>query len=194
MRVSFLGFARFAVAPPGAKVAALRRVKAPRAYDPRTDWWKQLREFLPRNHRESGTPEDILEFASSVHPRKIASYNDRAATYASWWGGSEVSWSGGSSRIQRFPPVEINVNPELFLRVDGAKLVMKLYFSGRERLSDDRAALMVRLLARAYSGQRVAVLDLSTGRLYEPHPDDADMDPVIVGEAAALAAMWDAVA
>jgi hypothetical protein len=193
VRVSLFGFARFAAASPAAKVAAVRGEKVRPAYDPRADFWKQFREFLRRNHRQSGTPEDLISFASTVHARRVASYIDRATTYADWWVGRDITWAGGSARVETFGMVEINVNPELLLSVDGSRLALKLHFSAKERLSDDRAALVVRLLARAYPRHDVGVFDLAGRRFHIPTPRSSDLDPVLIGEAAALAAMWDAI-
>jgi hypothetical protein len=95
MRVPLALFTEFVGAAPSSKVACVQRFKdAVEPYDARTDYYKQLREFIPKNHRRGGSPGDLLNFAASAAQRKAANYQSRAGAYTRWWDGRNVKWTG----------------------------------------------------------------------------------------------------
>ena len=74
---------------------------------------------------------------------------------------------------------------------------IKLYFNGSERLTPDRANVILRLLELSYRrGQSpegrptVGVLDLAQGVFHLPTSSLAYLDPVLAGEAASFEAMY----
>jgi hypothetical protein len=93
--------------------------------------------------------------------------------------------------------VEIRVNPELFVLIDDDPWAIKLNFAVKDALTADRAATMLRLMERSYRGGRstglphLAVLDLARGKVHEPTPAIAHLDPVLSGEAASFQSIWD---
>jgi hypothetical protein len=198
LKVPLSIFSTFVAASPSAKLAAVTRLKQGR-YDVRADWWKGLREAIPANHRNAGTKGDLSQFASSVTLRKVRSYTACALAYTDWWGDRNIRWTGGRPTPWMSGDVQVAVNPELFVAVDGIRHVIKLYFSAT-KLPVDRANTILRLLEVSYrSGESpsgrpiVAVLDLSQGRLLTPDAPLNYLDPVLAGEAASFAAIWNAV-
>jgi hypothetical protein len=197
MKIPLFTFATFVTAPPAAKLSCVSELKHADPYDPRTDWWKQLREFIPRNHRDGGTNEDLRAFVDQVTGRKEASYDARASAYEDWWASRNIRWTGGSSVTWKFGTAEVNINPELFVSVDGVRHAVKLYFKSTERLTADRASVVLRLLELAYRGGSspagrpvVGVLDLAQGDFHSPVISLAYLDPLLAGEAASFASIW----
>jgi hypothetical protein len=127
----------------------------------------------------------------------VSNYQLRVRAYNKWWGSHEIEWrSGSAARTWTSGAVEVRVNPELFLTVDGEAWVIKLHFN-KERLGADRIDTMLRLLELAYRGgksptgaPRVAVFDLGNSKMHEPTASLAVLDPVLAGEAASFAAIW----
>src|SRR5215217_250947 len=99
MRVPVLTFATFVTAPPAGKVGSVSDLKNRPEYDPAIDWYKRLRDFIPRNHRRNGTKADIDRFLDGVTGRKEASYEARAEAYKEWWGPRHIRWTGGSPSV-----------------------------------------------------------------------------------------------
>jgi hypothetical protein len=194
MRVPFVTFLSFIGAPPTAKVACIRRFQAHTGeYDPRTDFYKKLREFIPRNHRNGGDASDLRAFVETVTSRKATMYRQRAEAYIDWWDGKRVKWSKAYALIWKSGALEVPISPELFVSVNEQPYVIKLYFP-KERLSMDRASAMLRMLtlgshAAGVSRRRAAILDLSQSRFLEATDDLDVLDPYLAGEAASFAAM-----
>lgn len=202
MKVPIFPFATFVTAAPTAKLACVTDVKQSQSveYDPRSDWWKQLREFIPRNHRERGTKAKLDWLVDQVSARKKDSYSARVNAYKEWWGARNIRWVGGSSRSWHAGGVEVSVNPELFVSVDGVRHVVKLYFKASERLTEERVNVVLRLLELTYRNgsspdgrPMVGVLDLAQGEYYEPSSSLARLDPVLEGEAASFFTIWQSV-
>ena len=200
MRVPLYSFAAFVAGAPSTKIATVAATKSPTAYDPKTDWWKQLREFLPKNHQLRGTQKDLVKFAAGVTDRKRASYGDRVSNYNTWWGKHQIKSASGSSTSWSAAGVDVSVNPELFLSVDGDRYVIKLYLKQSEKLSVDRANVVLRLLELAYrKGSSpggvpvIGILDLAQGEFVVPSGSLAYLDPLLAGEAASFATIWPSV-
>lgn len=195
-------FATFVTAPPMAKLACVEHVRQSQSvgYDPRSDWWKQLREFIPRNHREGGTKAELDRFLNHVSDRKRDGYSSRVKAYKEWWGARNIHWVGGSSKSWRVDSVEVTVNPELFVSVDGVRHVVKLYFKTSERLTLDRVNVVLRMLELTYRngsspGGRpvVGILDLAQGEYHQPSSSLTRLDPLLTGEAASFATIWQSI-
>jgi hypothetical protein len=200
MRVPVFTFATFVTAPPAGRIAAVTGLKHQPDYDPAIDWWKRLRDFIPRNHRANGTKADIDSFVDGVTGRKEPSYRARAEAYKDWWGPRNIRWVGGSPLPWTSGNVEVSVNPELFISVDGVRHVVKLYFKGSERLTADRANVVLRLMELKYRGGATpdgrpvcGVLDLVQEEFHVPTSSLAYLDPLLTGEAAAFSSVWRAV-
>jgi hypothetical protein len=199
MNIPVFTFATFVTATPSAKLACVCGLQESQGteYDPRIDWWKQLREFVPKNHREGGTKADLLRFTSRVTERKSDGYRARAEAYRDWWGPRNINWFGGSNVTWTSANVEVTVNPELFISVDGVRHVVKLYFKASERLTSDRVSIVLRLLELTYRGgsspygrPAVGVLDLAQSVYHEPGNSLTYLDPLLAGEAASFGAIW----
>jgi hypothetical protein len=190
LRVSLSTFAEFVGASPASKTTCIEKFRAsPQTYDPRTDYYKQLREFIPRNHRRGGTPKELLKFAEGVDRRKTANYQSRAGAYIRWWGRRTVRWTGGPGRTWESGGVEVAPSPEIVAAFNDVRHIAKLYFK-KERLSSDRADTILRLLQLAYgNGPVIVVLDLAHDLVFEPEGPLGHLDLYLAGEAASFRAM-----
>lgn len=80
MRVPMTTFSTFVTASPASKISCVQTFKA--GYDPRHDFYKQLRETIPKNHQDANTPAALKAFLGTVRsPRKIGNYNERVTAY-----------------------------------------------------------------------------------------------------------------
>jgi hypothetical protein len=193
MKVPLSIFSNFVGASPQAKLKCVAQVRS--GYDVRTDWYKQLREAIPATHRDRRSKDDLRRFAETVGGRKAESYRTRVDAYCAWWGDRHIGWEGGKPYRWVSGAIEVTVNPELIVSIDGQRQVVKLHFS-EERLTASRVNTILRLLELGYRrGESpdgkpvVGVLDLAQGRLMTPSLSLNYLDPVLAGEAAALDAM-----
>jgi len=83
------------------------------------------------------------------------------------------------------------------LRFGGKDYVVKLYFKD-EPLPRRRLAVVFHLMKIALEGKleaeaTLAVLDVSNSKLLLPDPNAPDVTALLIGEAAAFVAMWNAI-
>jgi hypothetical protein len=187
-------FSTFVTATPSAKVTAVQTYKA--GYDLRHDFYKRLREAIPRNHQDANTPDGLSDFLRTVtSDRKIENYAKRVSAYQRWWKGQEIVWRGGRSRVWEAGPLEVSITPELLVDLDGTPHAIKLYLN-KDKISTDRANVMLRLLELGYHRgsmePAVGVLDVARARLLQPARSLTFLDPVLAGEGAAFDTIFDA--
>lgn len=199
MKVPLFTFATFVTAAPTAKLASVAKLKQnlEQGYDVRLDFYKRLREFIPKNHREGGAKGDLDRFVDEATEKKHDTFAARADAYQGWWGSQNVKWVGGKATTWAAGGVDVNVNPELFVSVDGVRHVIKLYFNATERLTTDRCNVVLRLMELGFrdgaspDGRPVpAVLDLTQSQFHSPATSLAYLDPVLSGEAASFSTIW----
>jgi hypothetical protein len=166
-------------------------MSADQVYDARIDYYKQLREFIPKNHRRSGSADDLLRFAAASDARKSANYLSRAGAYSRWWGDRSARWLGGGGSMWEAAGIEVPVGAEVIASFDGVRHYVKLYFK-KARLSADRANVTLRLLQIAYSDRphgTFVVLDLAHEEAYEATENLDSLDLYLAGEAASFRVM-----
>lgn len=201
-KIPLFTFASFVAGSPSTKLSCVADFKNATSYNVRTDWYKQIREFLPRNHREGGSKAELRAFLNSVTGRKAENYASVGGAYLRWWGSRNLKWFPGSKSVEwKAGELAINVNPELFVSIDGVRHVVKLYFKSSERLTADRVNTTLRLLELAYRGgsspegrPEVGILDLSGGNMQFHTPDSslAYLDPLLHGEASSFITIYEA--
>jgi hypothetical protein len=99
--------------------------------------------------------------------------------------------------IWTYGELQVRVNPELGLRLGGIDHVVKLYFKD-EPLPRRRLVVVFQLMKIAFEGKvkaeaTLAVLDISNSKLLLPDPNAPDVTALLIGEAAAFVAMWNAI-
>jgi hypothetical protein len=193
MKVPLSAFSTFVGATSSRKLQTIATLKG--GYDPRHDYWKQAREFLPRNHQNGGDKTKLDEFAQTITSNRAGNYKVRLNTYKKWWGKHTITWTGGKSYVWKNGSVEVNVNPDLFVEIDGERYVLKLYFN-KDPMPTDRANTVLRLLQLGFQRRdpevTVGILDVGQGKVILPTRNLKGLDPVLAGEAASFAAMWEA--
>lgn len=183
----FLDFVQKSGTP---KLTVVRKYKNRPEYDPAADYYKQLRDRIVRMHQRD-EPKGVLDdLTTTVNAKKRAHYAQAIAGYkrflgkrtVTWFEAPKAKWSGG---------IEVSVNPEVGLNIDGTDFVLKLYFKD-DRLATNRVEMVNHLLAEALADpkaqRRYGVVDMRSGRLISTPPDPM-LDALLRGEAAAFAAM-----
>ena len=88
-------------------------------------------------------------------------------------------------------------NPELGLRIEGDRHLVKLYFKDeaptKNRLEIVSEMMEIVLSAKAPQGTKMAVLDVSKGKLYTQTVTIPQLVVLLEGEAAAFLRSWESV-
>src|ERR1700744_4514816 len=130
-------------------------------YDPRRDFYKGLRERTVRQLVDGWDAQELRRsLREGANPRKQASYEACRRGLSRWAAGKDLTATRARPGFWHAAGLEIRVNPELRLTIDGNRHLVKLYFKADE-MSAARAENTLFLLSEiAPQGSRAAVLDL----------------------------------
>lgn len=181
--------------PKANKVA---QIKNRPDYEPAVDFYKPLRQFIVDNHKKAlgkFSATDIL--ASVTDPKKMANYPAAIEGYRKWWGNKVLEWFDPAVGSFVAHGVDVVVNPELGLVVNGTRHVIKLYFKA-EPLSKARVDIVTHMMEETLrdscpGGEIMAVLDIRRAKLITPTVPIPRLTAALNAELAYIAAMWEAV-
>jgi len=178
--------------PKATKVA---EVKTRPDYMPAFDFYKPLREAIIDTHQLMKGKKAILEFYSSLaDQKKRTNYPPAIDGYRKWWGKKDLLWFEPPKASYASNGIEVAVNPELGLRINGTPHVIKLYFKA-EPLSKLRVDLITVLMEtvlrpKCKNGEKMAVLDVRNAKLFLLSAPLAPTKAVVDAELAYISALW----
>lgn len=161
-------------------------------YQPAFDFYKAVREAIVDLH-ETGKSKKALDavLTGLKDPKKVAAYTSVVQGHRkfigkntmNWFDPPKAKWAGGG--------IDITINPELGLVIDGKEYVIKLYFK-EEPLPKKNVPIITRLMEKSLSnGSGVspiyAVLDVRRSRLHTPNKFPPGIDGFLAGEAGTFA-------
>lgn len=120
--------------------------------------------------------------------RKLKNYPLAIDAYKKWWGRKSLSWFVPPNAIYSRQGVDISVNPELGLEINGQPHLIKLYFKA-DPLARNRVQVFIRLMKkrlqkRSPKGTIMGVMDVRRSKLIvqtRPNPNlDAMLDAEMV--------------
>lgn len=171
MNVSMSEFVDFHVLTGSARVAKVRALKNRGEYDPAMDFWRPLRKGIAAFHlRHQGDQRSLPDFLTSISDRKVVRYRAAMAGHAKFLRAREVrGFRAPPSASWQVGDLNVRVNPEVGLRIDGQQYVIKLYFKA-EPLSRGRAQALIALMeeelgSRVAPGISFGVLDVPNASL-----------------------------
>ena len=116
--------------------------------------------------------------------------------YKRFLGASETRWLNPPSGKWSFGDLTVRVNPELGLRIDTDRYLIKLYFKD-EAPTKNRVQIVMKMMNtvlgnQVKDGTQMAVLDVSKGKLILQTASIPGLSALLEGEAAAFLQMWKA--
>lgn len=154
--------------PKATKVA---QVKNRDPYQPFADFYKALRNGIVSIHQQNGNKKQIDQIVlAQTDAKKIVAYPPVAKGYKKWWGAKQLTWFTPSSQIYSQHGVDVSVNPELGLYINGVPHLIKLYWK-EEKLVKARVDVITALMetalgVHAQQGTVMSVLDVRNGKLH----------------------------
>jgi hypothetical protein len=159
-------------------------------YDPRKDFYKRLRERTVRQFVEGWNPQHFRRATQRLAaPRKRASFEACRAGLTEWAEGRRITARRPPRLTWATAGLEVRVNPELRLDVDGRPFLAKLYFKAHELDHARRDNILCLLSETTPPGVEAAILDARRGELITANDLDPNLDALLVAEAAAFAAL-----
>jgi hypothetical protein len=194
-KLSLTDFVDVAVAAGMPKATKIKELKARGAYDPRTDFYKALREHLVDLHRRGKSKAELKSLLPSLtDTKKITNYPAALRGYTKWWGNRTMTWFTPPGGTFSSNGIDIGVNPELGLTIGGMRHVIKLYFKG-EKLSKNRCAIIhelleVELRSKAKPTDVIGVLDVRRGKFFPTSGVNPTAQAMLHAELAYIADIW----
>ncbi|HEX8209125.1 MAG TPA: hypothetical protein VF584_02980 [Longimicrobium sp.] len=178
--------------PKATKVAEIKN-RAP--YQPATDFYKPLRDRLIELHKAGKGRSALAELLDGIHDqKKLTNYPDALEGYHKWWGKKAIQWFDPPRNPYGHAGIEIAVNPELGLTIDGTRFVVKLYMKA-DPLSKLRVDLItvlmeVALRPKCEPGDQLALLDMRRAKLFTVSAPIPTTRAMVDAELAYVASLW----
>lgn len=178
--------------PKAHKVA---EVKNRPPYEPAFDFYKAIREHITTTHEKARPKAALATVLDQLRdPKKVKAYPEIVKGYRKWWGKKALRWFPTRSELYSQHGIDIAVNPELGLQIDGKKHLVKLYFKA-EQLTKNRIDIITHLMAvtlgqDAPQGTTMSVLDVRNSRLISPTVPIPHLPAMLDAELAYIAALW----
>jgi hypothetical protein len=196
MEVSMTTFLDFMSKAGSPKITCVKSAKRQYAeeYSTAKDYYLPLRSAIVHMHA-NGEPASALDaVVKGAHLKKAENYRESVKAYKRWMRGKTIiRWQAPPSVSWTCNGLEVRVNPELALSVNGQRKIIKLYFKA-EKLTATRISAGLHLIGSAIGpGSSPAVLEVRRGLLHEPGPTSVPgLDVLLQGEAAMFATLWNA--
>ncbi len=185
-------FVDFVAATGTARLTKIREAKRfyDEGYAPARDFYKPFRDRVQACFDSGWSSAELKKALADVDdPKKAENYEVCRKGLTRWVGRKTTTaltdvrgtWTSGR--------LNVSVNPELHLEINGSPHLIKLYLKG-EQLSKQRANAALHLIGEIAGDSTPSVLDVRRAKLFVPTVPIPGMDALLNAEAVALATLW----
>lgn len=178
--------------PKATKVA---QIKNRPEYGPAQDFYKIFRDGVVELHKNGGEKSDLKKIQlKTADEKRLAHYPGMIKGYGKWWGKKTITWFAPPTTTYNNSGIDISVNPELGLAIDGKNYVIKMYMKS-DKLTKPRAELITELMENSLrplikNNAKIAVIDIKNAKLFEFMQNKKKLQPMIDAELAYIASLW----
>lgn len=196
-KISFSYFIDFVMKTGAPKLSDVKDFKEHKG-DLFPDFYMPLREAIVEMHEQGKTPAGLDDLLTNVRDeRKRRIYPSLISGYREFLKSQPMTWFKPPVVGHAIGDIEINVNPELGLKIGNTPHIIKMYFRG-EPLAQKRISIVMNLLATALRptnpGVVFSVLDVKNAKLHSLKvPPNPKVAVLLRGEAASFSTMYAAV-
>ena len=196
IELSLTDFVDFTTRVSQRKISKIKELKSRGDYETYKDFYKRFREGVIKTHKNShGKPylDEILSLTTDE--KKIKAFTDLVRGYKKFWGKKEIKWFTPPHKKWSHGNLEIRINPELGLEINGVKYLIKLYFKDEALKKADTkhilAFLQHELKDIAPKDVVMAILDVRKSNLISESTYNLDLIQLFTTEAEALSSLWE---
>jgi len=192
-KISLTYFVDFVLKAGTPKLTGVREFKE-RKDDLSFDFYRQIREAIVDMHRNN-KPDAVLDefLAAQRDERRRRVYPSIVAGYRKFLASGKITWFEPPVGTHRLGDLDININPDLGLVIDGKPHLIKIYFRG-EPLSAKRTSVVLNLLAgglaESNQGKVLALLDVRNAKLHTFKALNPRLGVLLRGEAASFSTIY----
>ena len=176
------------------KATKVRQIKNRNEYHPAFDFYKKIRDRIVEIH-SNNLPKSALDDISDLitDSKKSDPYMNVADCYKKWWGRKSLQWFAPDHGIFQHHSIQVSVNPELGLSINGTKHLIKLYFKA-EPLSKNKIDIITHVMSQTLNteqkGCTASVLDIQNGKLISPTVPILGLEEALSAELAYISAFF----
>lgn len=179
------------------KFTKVKEVKNRPPYAPAADFYKILRDRIIEIHQRGLDYKDLQSLVKSLSDRKkVNNYPVLINGYRKWCGRKELKWFTPPQGLWSAHGIDVRVNPELGLEINGKFHLVKLYFKA-DKLSKTRTDIITHLMESCLGAQSpdttMGILDIRNSKLLCPTVPIPGLSVALDGELAYIAALWEQV-
>jgi len=177
------------------KATKVRRIKHRPPYNPAADFYKRIRDSIIEAHQQ-GEGRSVLgqTLNGLTDAKKMKAYPHILSGYRKWWGQKELVWFAPPTESYSARGIDVSVNPELGLEVNGIPHLIKLYFKA-EPLSKNRIDIITHLMAVVLGADCsevtvMSLLDVRRAKLIAPTVPIEGLSGILNAELAYISTLW----
>jgi hypothetical protein len=176
------------------RTTKIRQIKYADKYSPATDFYKPLRSGIVSIHKAGKSKAAMAGLLLGIgDKRKLANYPLAISGYNTWWGANQLGWFDPPKGKYAKHGFEVNVNPELGLKINGASHIIKLHLN-TDPMPTYRAeltgALMTCLFMPSVPTALLGALDVRRSTLINATANAASLMNTIDSVLADMATIW----
>lgn len=194
-RLSLTDFVDVVSASGSTKANKVTRIKTRPEYRPAFDFYKPLRDRIIEAHSRGFPRTYIGQLMPSIKDKKkIANYPNAIQGYTKWWGRKKMEWFDPPRLLFTKHDIDVSVNPELGLVINGDSYLIKLYFKAdpltKNRIDVIHYLMNKRLQSKCPTDTQMAILDVRKSRLLVPTIPKPNLAAMLDAELAYIATLW----
>lgn len=178
------------------KLTRIAQIKGKPEYAPAFDFYKPLRDYLKEFHKNNGSTKDFADATGlTTDKKKHGAYSALIKGYKKFLGRKKIAWFKPTTDRLLAHDVEVSVNPEIGLGINGTRYLIKLYFK-EEKLTKQRVDVILQIMEnvlrpRVGSDVQMAILDVRSSKLFSKTRTIKNLDLAIDAELAYVSAVWE---
>jgi len=176
------------------KATKISQIKHRPPYQPAFDFYRPLRELIIETHVNSLDKKNLTMLNTHTSdPKKEKLYPDLLKNYKSWWGKKAITWQSPPSDVFSSGGIDVSINPELGLEINGELYFIKLYFK-KDKLTKQRIDIITHLMdlvhGESHPTAKMSVLDVNNKKLFANSSTAPLMTALVHAELAYIATIW----
>jgi len=173
-----------------SKVLAIHR-QYEREYSPAADFWSRFQQGVEGVLSSGGKPIDLDEVHKIAKDNRSTQYLSACRGFQRFWGNRTIELIGRpKTEIWEHDRLQVKINPELIVRIDGRAMTLKLHLKDKltltQRLSNPLLFLLDQKFSSELEPRGVGILDVHRGKLWIPGSSRKVLEPVLQMEAASF--------
>lgn len=194
-RISLTDFVDIVSASGTPKATKVKQVKHRPPYHPAIDYYKQMRDGIVETHQISNDKSELQHHVGPISDaKKVENYGILMHAYKKWWGKKDLDWFDAPDEIYSAHGVDVSINPEVGLSINGTPHLVKLYFKAdglaKNKIDIITHLMQITLQAKCKKAAVMSVLDIRNSKLLSPTVPIPGLDATVNAELAYIAALW----